>query len=76
MSVATPAADRIQWFSEHFEAIVSNIEQVIQGKREVIELITMCLIAQGHVHKSLLSLLEAPTALPSSARYESSCTHQ
>lgn len=49
MSDDTPAADRIQWFSERFEAIVSNIEQVIQGKREVIELLTMCLVSQGHV---------------------------
>lgn len=49
MSIETPSSERIDWFTERFEAIVSNIERVIQGKREVIEMITMCLIAKGHV---------------------------
>ena len=46
-SVLSP--DQVSWFSERFDAIASNIEQVIQGKRDVIELLTMCLIAEGHV---------------------------
>ena len=41
--------DQISWFGERFDAIASNIEHVIQGKRDVVELLTMCLIAEGHV---------------------------
>jgi len=41
--------DQVSWFSERFDAIASNVERVIQGKREVIELVTMCLVAEGHV---------------------------
>ncbi len=36
------------WFAERFDEIASNIERVIQGKREVIELTALCLLAQGH----------------------------
>ena len=43
------APDQISWFGERFDAIASNIEHVIQGKRDVVELLTMCLIAEGHV---------------------------
>lgn len=43
------APDQVSWFANRFDAIASNIEQVIQGKREVVELLTMCLIAEGHV---------------------------
>lgn len=48
MSIETLAPDRIEWFSGRFESIVTNIEKVIQGKREVIEHAAMCLIAEGH----------------------------
>jgi MoxR-like ATPase len=37
------------WFSERFEAISSNIERVIQGKRDVIDLIALSLLSEGHV---------------------------
>lgn len=43
------APDQLSWFADRFDAIASNIEQVIQGKREVVELLAMCLIAEGHV---------------------------
>jgi MoxR-like ATPase len=36
-------------FSELFGAIASNIEQVIQGKPEVVELALICLLAEGHL---------------------------
>ncbi len=48
VSIETPVPDRIEWFSKRFESVVSNIERVIQGKRNVVELATMCLVAQGH----------------------------
>jgi MoxR-like ATPase len=41
--------DDLTWFSDQFNAISSNIERVIQGKREVIELIVMSLLSEGHV---------------------------
>jgi len=40
---------RIDHFADLFETIVSNVEHVIQGKREVIELVVMSLMAEGHV---------------------------
>jgi MoxR-like ATPase len=40
---------RIDRFADLFEAIVSNVEKVVQGKREVIELVVMSLMAEGHV---------------------------
>ncbi|MDX1468633.1 MAG: MoxR family ATPase [Acidimicrobiia bacterium] len=36
-------------FVHNFERIASNVETVIQGKREVIELILLALVAEGHV---------------------------
>jgi MoxR-like ATPase len=36
-------------FSELFGAIATNIEQVIQGKPEVVELALICLLAEGHL---------------------------
>ncbi len=36
-------------FGRHFDAIASNVETVIQGKREVIELMLLALISEGHV---------------------------
>ena len=55
--------DDLAWFGKQFGAISDNIEHVIQGKRETVELITSCLIAGGHalvedvpgVGKTLLS---------------------
>jgi MoxR-like ATPase len=37
------------WFSERFQAVSENIERVIQGKRDVVELVVLCLLAEGHV---------------------------
>jgi MoxR-like ATPase len=36
-------------FADLHEGVVSNIEQVIQGKPEVIALVVLCLISQGHL---------------------------
>ena len=40
--------DELTWFGERFAAISDNIEYVIQGKRDTVELIASCLIAGGH----------------------------
>ena len=39
----------IDSFVHHFDRIASNVETVIQGKRDVIELILLALVAEGHV---------------------------
>ena len=36
-------------FEEQFEALVCNVERVIQGKREVIQMALACLVADGHL---------------------------
>jgi MoxR-like ATPase len=36
-------------FGEHFEKIASNVETVIQGKRDAIDLILLGLVSEGHV---------------------------
>jgi MoxR-like ATPase len=36
-------------FSEVFDAIATNVEQVVRGKPDVIELVLLCLVAEGHV---------------------------
>ena len=41
-------SDDLQWFGKNFDAIVDNIETVIQGKRRTIQLATICLLSQGH----------------------------
>ncbi len=41
-------AEDLQSFRKRFDAIVDNVERVIQGKRPVIELLTVCLISGGH----------------------------
>ncbi len=40
--------EELAWFGERFRAVADNIEHVIQGKRETVELITSCLISGGH----------------------------
>ncbi len=45
MTVEEPAGDG---FVGRFNAIVDNIERVIQGKRDTIELMTICLLSGGH----------------------------
>jgi MoxR-like ATPase len=39
----------IDVFGKHFEKIASNVETVIQGKRDVIDLILLGLVSEGHV---------------------------
>ena len=45
----TATTDQIQHFAGGFDAVASNVERVIQGKREAIELVLLCLVAEGHV---------------------------
>ena len=40
---------QIVTFSERFDRIASNVEKVIQGKRDVVELVLLALVAEGHV---------------------------
>ncbi len=43
------SAQQIAGFSERFERIAANVERVIQGKRDVVELVLLALVAEGHV---------------------------
>jgi MoxR-like ATPase len=43
----TPA--RGATFADRYADVVANIERVIQGKPEVIELVLLCLVSQGHL---------------------------
>jgi MoxR-like ATPase len=45
---ALPPLDR-SLFAEEFEALVTNIENVIKGKRDVVRLVLVALLADGHV---------------------------
>lgn len=36
-------------FGEHFERIAANVETVIQGKRDVVEMLLLALVSEGHV---------------------------
>ena len=42
-------ARTVQTFSDRFEGVVSNVEQVIQGKDDAVRLALVCLIAEGHL---------------------------
>ncbi len=44
-----PTSEHVGWFAARFDAVASNIERVIQGKRGVIELVLSGLVAEGHV---------------------------
>ncbi len=44
----TVSPQELRWFSERFAAITGNIERVIQGKPDPIQLITVCLLSGGH----------------------------
>ena len=44
----TVTTAELEGFGKRFGAIVDNIERVIQGKRDTIELVTICLLAGGH----------------------------
>lgn len=39
----------IEAFGDHFNRVAANVETVIQGKREVIELLLLALVSEGHV---------------------------
>ena len=45
---AEPIASSSSWFTERFDAIVANIERVIQGKHDEVRLVVQTLIAGGH----------------------------
>lgn len=46
----TPTTEtRTESFADLFGAILNNIERVIQGKRDVIHLMMLCLLAEGHL---------------------------
>ena len=45
----TATTDQIEKFASRFDAVASNVERVIQGKREAVELVLLCLFAEGHV---------------------------
>ena len=53
MTVSAPSTlnngDAHATFAEVFSAITDNIERVIQGKREVVELALLCMLAEGHL---------------------------
>src|SRR5436189_4549307 len=48
MSRQQPAEQGLS-FSTAFSAIVENVERVIQGKVEVIQLALLCLLSEGHL---------------------------
>ena len=39
----------LNWFAEQFDIIAGNIERVIQGKRDVVDLVVMSMLSEGHV---------------------------
>src|SRR5947199_8845239 len=43
------AARDMESYADSFDAIVSNVEQVIQDKEDVIRLALVCLVAEGHL---------------------------
>ena len=49
MASIETAAPRGATFSDYYESIVDNVERVIQGKRDVIELMLLCLVSEGHL---------------------------
>lgn len=48
-NVSELAPSDIEDFASDFDAVVSNIERVVQGKRPVVHLVTAGLVAEGHV---------------------------
>lgn len=45
----TITPEQTAWFQETFEALVENVEQVVLGKRHVIELAFTAMLAEGHL---------------------------
>jgi MoxR-like ATPase len=46
MSITTEQAT---WFAQTFEAMATNIEKAVLGKRQVIRLVVTCLLSEGHL---------------------------
>ena len=46
---ALVSAEQARWADEAIERIVSNVDTIIQGKHEVVELVVLSMIAGGHV---------------------------
>ena len=44
----TVSATELEAFGRNFETITANIERVIQGKRQTVERLVMCLLSGGH----------------------------
>jgi MoxR-like ATPase len=49
LSVQTAPAPRHTSFGALFDALLANVERVIQGKREPVRLALVCLFAEGHL---------------------------
>jgi MoxR-like ATPase len=49
VATSQPIAAREATFADYFDRVVDNIERVIQGKRDVIELVLLCMISEGHL---------------------------
>lgn len=49
ISLIEASPQQIELFGERFNRIAGNVETVIQGKREVVELVVLALVAEGHV---------------------------
>jgi MoxR-like ATPase len=47
--LAVSTANDIDLFGRRFDDIVSNVETVIQGKRDVVELLALAMVSEGHV---------------------------
>jgi MoxR-like ATPase len=45
----SPDPSAVDGFAQRFHALVSNIEQVVRGKHEVVELALTCLFSEGHL---------------------------
>jgi MoxR-like ATPase len=45
----TITPEQTSWFQETFESLVENVEQVVLGKRHVIELAFTAMVAEGHL---------------------------
>ena len=43
------SSNAIDLFGDRFQKIASNVETVIQGKRDVIELLVLAMVSEGHV---------------------------
>jgi len=47
--LAESTSNSIELFGRRFDDIVSNVETVIQGKRDAVELLVLAMVSEGHV---------------------------